>query len=76
MCKHTVVKTLYISWVIGNTKVLNRKGDFQPYLIQLKDGIRSLNQECVYGISSWKRREEYQSMTKDKVVEQSGNTLV
>jgi len=38
-------------------------------LIQQKDGIRSLNQECVYGGSRRKRREEYQTMVKDKVAE-------
>jgi len=32
-------------------------------------GIRSLNQECVYGSSRRKRHEEYQSMVKDKVEE-------
>ena len=38
-------------------------------LIQQKDGIRSLNRECVYGSSRRKRREEYKSVVKDKVDE-------
>jgi len=38
-------------------------------LIQQKDDIRSLNQECMYGSSRRKRCEEYQSMVKDKVAE-------
>ena len=38
-------------------------------LIRQKDGIRSLNKECMYGSSRTKRREEYQSMVKDKVEE-------
>ena len=38
-------------------------------LIQRKDGIRSLKQECMYGTSRRKRREEYQSMVKDKIAE-------
>jgi len=38
-------------------------------LIQQKDGVRSLNQECIYGSSRRKRHEEYQSIVKDKVAE-------
>jgi len=38
-------------------------------LIQQKDGVRSLNQECLYGSSRRKRHEEYQSMVKDKLAE-------
>jgi len=37
--------------------------------MQQKDGVRSLNQECLYGSSRRKRHEEYQSMVKDKVAE-------
>jgi len=37
--------------------------------IQQKDGIRSLNRECLYGSSRRKRCEKYQSTVKDKVVE-------
>ena len=38
-------------------------------LIQQKDGIRSLNQKCMYGSSRRKRREEYQSMVNDNIAE-------
>jgi len=37
--------------------------------MQQKDDIMSLNQECVNGSSRRKRREEYQSMVKHKVVD-------
>jgi len=38
-------------------------------LIHQKDGIRSLNQERLYGSSRRKRHEEYQCIVKDKVAE-------
>jgi len=37
-------------------------------LLQQKDGIRSFNQEYVHGSSMRKKREEHQSMGKDKVL--------